>query len=405
MSTLTAMQKTERAPSTLKLASRMSRLGTETAFEVLVRARALEAKGQHIVHLEIGEPDFDTPRNVVDAGIDALNKGFTHYGPAPGLPQLRQAIADYVGRTRKVEVKPEEVVVVPGGKPIMFYAIMALADEGDEVIYPNPGFPIYESMVNFTGAKAVPIQLREELDFSLDVDELASKITNRTKMIILNSPHNPTGGILTKRDIERIADAIGDRDIFVLSDEIYSRLLYDGAQHFSIMSLPDWKDRTILLDGFSKTYAMTGWRMGYGVMRADLATAVARLQTNAVSCTASFTQMAGVEALTGDQSAVDKMAAEFKARRNYMVERLNHIKGFSCKMPKGAFYVFPNITKTGLKSRQIADALLEQAGVAALAGTAFGAYGEGYIRFSVANSMENIKIALDRVDEWTKKNL
>ena len=402
---LATMQKTERAPSTLRLASRMSRLGTETAFEVLVRARALEAQGKHIVHLEIGEPDFDTPRNVVDAGIDALNKGFTHYGPSPGLPQLRQAIADYVARTRKVEVKPEEVVVVPGGKPIMFYAIMALADEGDEVIYPNPGFPIYESMVNFTGAKAVPIQLREELDFSLDVDELASKITNRTKMIILNSPHNPTGGVLTRRDIERIAEAIGDRDIFVLSDEIYSRLLYDGAQHFSIMSLPDWKDRTILLDGFSKTYAMTGWRMGYGVMRADLATHVSRLQTNAVSCTASFTQMAGVEALTGDQSAVDKMAAEFKARRNYMVGRLNKIKGFSCKMPKGAFYVFPNIRNTGLKSKQIADALLEQAGVAALAGTAFGAYGEGYIRFSVANSLENIKLALDRVEEWTKKNL
>jgi aspartate/methionine/tyrosine aminotransferase len=338
----------------------MSRLGTETAFEVLVRARALEAQGKHIIHLEIGEPDFDTPRNVIDAGIDALNKGFTHYGPSPGLPQLRQTIADYVGRTRRVGVKPEEVVVVPGGKPVMFYAIMALADEGDEVIYPNPGFPIYESMVNFVGAKAVPIQLREELDFSLDVDELAAKITSRTKMIILNTPHNPTGGILTKRDIERIAEAIGDRDIFVLSDEIYSRLLYDGAQHFSIMSLPEWKDRTILLDGFSKTYAMTGWRMGYGVMRADLATHVSRLQTNAVSCTASFTQMAGVEALTGDQSAVDKMAAEFKARRNYMVVRLNRIRGFSCKMPKGAFYVFPNITKTGWKSKPLADALLER---------------------------------------------
>ena len=405
MSSLTTMPKTEKAPSTLRLATRMSRLGTETAFEVLVRARALEAKGQHIIHLEIGEPDFDTPRNVIDAGIDALNKGFTHYGPAPGLPELRQTIADYVSRTRHVSVKPEEVVVVPGGKPIMFYAIMALADEGDEVIYPNPGFPIYESMVNFVGAKAVPIQLREELDFSLDVTELASKITDRTRMIILNSPHNPTGGILTKRDIERIAEAIGDRDIFVLSDEIYSRLLYDGQQHFSIMSLPDWKDRTILLDGFSKTYAMTGWRMGYGVMRADLAVQVSRLQTNAVSCTASFTQMAGIEALKGDQAPVEKMAAEFKRRRDYVVERLNKIKGFSCKMPKGAFYVFPNITKTGWKSKPLADALLETAGVAALAGTAFGAYGEGYLRFSVANSMDNIKLALDRVDEWTKKNL
>lgn len=399
------MQKTDRAPSTLRLASRMSRLGTETAFEVLVRARALEAQGKHIVHLEIGEPDFDTPRNVIDAGIDALNKGFTHYGPAPGLPQLRQTIADYIARTRNVDVKPEEVVVVPGGKPIMFYAIMALCDEGDEVIYPNPGFPIYESMVNFVGAKAVPIPLREELNFAFDLKEFASKITNRTKMIILNSPHNPTGGVLTPRDIEQIADIIGDRDIFVLSDEIYSRLLYDGNEHFSIMSLPDWKDRTILLDGFSKTYAMTGWRMGYGVMRADLATQISRLQTNAVSCTASFTQMAGVEALKGDQSSVDKMAAEFKRRRDYVVERLNKIKGFSCKMPKGAFYVFPNITKTGWKSKALADALLEQAGVAALSGTAFGAYGEGYLRFSVANSMDNIKLALDRVEEWTKKNL
>jgi aspartate aminotransferase len=405
MSSLTTMQKTERAPSTLRLASRMSRLGTETAFEVLVRARALEAQGKSIIHLEIGEPDFDTPRNVVDAGIAALNKGFTHYGPAPGLPQLRQTIADYVARTRHVDVKPEEVVVVPGGKPIMFYAIMALCDEGDEVIYPNPGFPIYESMVNFVGAKPVPIPLRENLDFSFDVKEFASKITNKTKMVILNSPHNPTGGVLTRRDIEQIAEAIGDRDLFVLSDEIYSRLLYDGNEHFSIMSLPDWKDRTILLDGFSKTYAMTGWRMGYGVMRADLATQVSRLQTNAVSCTASFTQMAGVEALSGDQSSVDKMASEFKRRRDYVVERLNKIKGFSCKMPKGAFYVFPNITKTGWKSKPLADALLEQAGVAALSGTAFGAYGEGYLRFSVANSMENIKTALDRVDEWTKKNL
>jgi aspartate aminotransferase len=389
---------------TLRLASRMSRLGTETAFEVLVRARALEAKGQHIVHLEIGEPDFDTPRNVVQAGIDALNKGFTHYGPSPGLPELRQTIADYVSRTRNVKVAPEEVVVVPGGKPIMFYAIMALADEGDEVIYPNPGFPIYESMINFVGAKAVPIQLREELDFRLDVNELASKINDRTKMIILNSPQNPTGGVLTKKDIADIAAAIGDRDIFILSDEIYSRLIFEG-EHHSIMSLPGFKERTILLDGFSKTYAMTGWRMGYGVMRADLAAVVARLQTNAVSCTASFTQKAGVEALSGDQSAVTKMCDEFKRRRDYMVGRLNTIKGFSCRLPKGAFYVFPNITKTGWKSKPLADALLEQASVAGLSGTAFGAYGEGYLRFSVANSMENIKLALDRVEEWTKKNL
>jgi aspartate/methionine/tyrosine aminotransferase len=398
------MEKTARVTPALRLAKRMSRLGTETAFEVLVRARALEAQGKSIIHLEIGEPDFDTPANIIEAGSNALHKGWTHYGPSPGLPELRQTIADYVSRTRNVKVAPEEVVVVPGGKPIMFYAITALAEEGDEVIYPNPGFPIYESMINFVGAKAVPIQLREELDFRLDVKELAAKITGNTRLIILNSPHNPTGGVLTKKDVLDIAAAIGDRDIMVLSDEIYSRLLFEG-EHFSIMSVDDFKDRTILLDGFSKTYAMTGWRMGYGVMRADLAQQVARLQTNAVSCTASFTQQAGVEALKGDQTAVTKMCAEFKRRRDYMVERLNRIKGFSCRLPKGAFYVFPNVTKTGWQSKKLADALLEQAGVAGLSGTAFGAFGEGYLRFSVANSMENIQKALDRIEEWTKKNL
>jgi aspartate aminotransferase len=398
------MEKTARVTPALRLAKRMSRLGTETAFEVLVKARALEAQGKSIIHLEIGEPDFDTPANIIEAGSNALHKGWTHYGPSPGLPELRQTIADYVSRTRNVKVAPEEVVVVPGGKPIMFYAITALAEEGDEVIYPNPGFPIYESMINFVGAKAVPIQLREELDFRLDVKELASKITSNTRLIILNSPHNPTGGVLTKQDVLEIAAAIGDRDIMVLSDEIYSRLLFEG-EPFSIMSVDGFKDRTILLDGFSKTYAMTGWRMGYGVMRADLATHLARLQTNAVSCTASFTQQAGVEALKGDQTAVTKMCAEFKRRRDYMVERLNRIKGFSCRMPKGAFYVFPNVTKTGWPSKKLADALLEEAGVAGLSGTAFGAFGEGFLRFSVANSMENIQKALDRVEEWTKKNL
>ena len=398
------MEKTARVTPALRLAKRMSRLGTETAFEVLARARALEAKGQNIVHLEIGEPDFDTPANIVEAGSNALHKGWTHYGPSPGLPELRQTIADYVSRTRNVKVAPEEVVVCPGGKPIMFYAITALAEEGDEVIYPNPGYPIYESMINFVGAKAVPIQLREELDFRLDVKELASKITINTRLIILNSPHNPTGGVLTKQDVLEIAAAIGDRDIMVLSDEIYSRLLFEG-EPFSIMSVDGFKDRTILLDGFSKTYAMTGWRMGYGVMRADLATHLARLQTNAVSCTASFTQQAGVEALKGDQTAVTKMCAEFKRRRDYMVERLNRIQGFSCRLPKGAFYVFPNVTKTGWPSKKLADALLEQAGVAGLSGTSFGAFGEGYVRFSVANSMENIQKALDRIEEWTKKNL
>jgi len=388
----------------LQLARRMSRLGTETAFEVLNKARALERQGKSIIHLEIGEPDFDTPANVVEAGVDALRKGWTHYGPSAGLPDLRQTIADYVSRTRGVKVTPEEVVVVPGGKPIIFFTILALIDEGDEVVYPNPGYPIYESMIHYVGGKAVPIHLREERDFSLDVDELAALITNRTKLIILNSPHNPTGGVMQRKDVEQVAKVIGDRNILVLSDEIYSRLLFKG-EHFSMMSVPGMQERTILLDGFSKTYAMTGWRMGYGVMRADLATHITRLMTNSNSCTASFTQMAGIEALRGDQSSVDQMCAEFKRRRDVVVDGLNKIKGFSCRMPKGAFYVFPNITKTGWKSKPLADALLEQAGVAALSGTAFGDFGEGYLRFSVANSLENLQQALERIDQWTRKNL
>jgi aspartate aminotransferase len=388
----------------LRLAGRMSRLGTETAFEVLNRARALETQGKEIIHLEIGEPDFDTPANVVEAGVDALHKGWTHYGPAAGLPDLRQTIADYVSRTRKVPVASEEVVVVPGGKPIIFFTMLALIEAGDEVIYPNPGFPIYESMVNYSIGIAVPIPLREDRDFSIDAKELASLITDRTKLIVLNSPHNPTGGVLTKKDILEIAEAIGDRNILILSDEIYSRLIYDG-EHFSIMSVPGFKERTILLDGFSKTYAMTGWRLGYGVMRPDLAVNISRLVTNATSCTASFTQIAGIEALRGDQSSVDKMSAEFQRRRDAFVAGLNKIKGFSCRIPKGAFYAFPNITKTGWPSKKLADALLEQAGVACLSGTAFGEYGEGYLRFSVANSLENLNKALVRIEDWVGKNL
>ena len=388
----------------LRMATRMSRLGTETAFEVLNKARALERQGKQIVHLEIGEPDFDTPSNIVEAAVDALHKGWTHYGPSAGLPDLRQTIAEEVSRTRVVECKSNEVVVVPGGKPIIFFSILSLVNEGDEVIYPNPGFPIYESMINYIGGLAIPIRLREERDFGLDVKELASLITDRTKLIIINSPQNPTGGVLSKRDIHDIADAIGDRNIMVLSDEIYSRLIFDG-QHYSIMSVPGFKERTILLDGFSKTYAMTGWRMGYGVMRSDLAAHVTRLMTNSNSCTASFTQVAGIEALRGDQSSVDKMRAEFQRRRDAFVAGLNKIKGFSCRMPKGAFYVFPNIQKTGWKSKKLADALLEEAGVACLSGTAFGDFGEGYLRFSVANSLENLSKALDRIQQWTAHNL
>src|SRR5213594_1286733 len=388
----------------LRLAKRMARLGTETAFEVLVKAKALEAQGRDIIHLEIGEPDFDTPPNIIEAGCDALHRSFTHYGPSAGLMELREVIAQYVSETRRVNVTPDETVVVPGGKPIIFFSVLALAEEGDEIIYPNPGFPIYESMINYVGAKAVPIRLREELDFRLDVDELSSLINERTKLIILNSPQNPTGGVLQKEDIDRIARAIGDRNIMVLSDEIYSRLIFEGEDH-SIMSVDGMKERTILLDGFSKTYAMTGWRMGYGVMRADLAAHLSRLMTNSHSCTASFTQIAGIDALRGPQDVVDTMRTEFQKRRDVMVAGLNRIKGFSCRLPKGAFYVFPNITQTGWPLKKLADALLDDVGVAALSGTAFGDFGEGYLRFSVANSIENIEKALDRIETWTKKNL
>ena len=388
----------------LRLAERMSRLGTETAFEVLNKARALERLGKKIIHLEIGEPDFDTPANVVEAGIGALRQGWTHYGPSAGLPELRQAIAEEVSRSRGVPVSSEEVVVVPGGKPIIFFSLLALAEAGDEVIFPNPGFPIYESMIHYAGARPVPIRLREEKDFGFDVDELASLISDRTRLIILNSPQNPTGGVLSKQDVHDIAKVIGDRNIMVLSDEIYSRLLFDG-EHYSIMSEPGFQERTILLDGFSKTYAMTGWRLGYGVMRADLATHIARLMTNSTSCTASFTQIAGVEAVRGEQSSVERMRSQFQQRRDVFVAGLNRIKGFSCRLPKGAFYAFPNITKTGWSSKKLADALLEQAGVACLSGTSFGDFGEGYLRFSVANSLENLNQALVQIDQWTKQNL
>jgi aspartate/methionine/tyrosine aminotransferase len=388
----------------LRLAQRMSRLGTETAFEVLVRARALERQGRSIIHLEIGEPDMDTPANVVEAGVSALREGFTHYGPSAGLPDLREAIAKDVAKSRGIDVHADEVVVVPGGKPIIFFIIMALVDEGDEVIYPNPGFPIYESMINFVGGKPVPIPLREEREFRLDVNELKDLITDRTKLIIINSPENPTGGIMTKQDVDDLAAAIGDRDIMVMSDEIYRRLMFEG-EPYSIASVKGFKERTIILDGFSKTYSMTGWRLGYGVMRPDLAQHVARLATNSTSCTATFTQMAGIEAISGDQSEPERMRQEFHKRRDIFVKGLNEIKGFSCLLPKGAFYTFPNIKKTGWPSKKLADALLDQAGVAALSGTAFGSYGEGYLRFSIANSIENLQEALNRVDQWTKKNL
>ena len=386
----------------LRLAQRMSRLGTETAFEVLNRARELERRGKDRSHRESGEPDFATPPHITQAAIEALQAGWTHYGPSAGYPELRETIAAEVSRSRGVRVSPEEVVVVPGGKPIIFYSILALVNEGDEVIYPNPGFPIYESMIRYVGGRGMPIRLREEKEFSFDVDEFASLISDRTRLVILNSPQNPTGGVLSKVDIEQIAEAIGNSNILVLSDEIYSRLVFEGKHH-SIMSEPGFKDRTILLDGLSKSYAMTGWRIGYGVMRTDLAAQFARLMVNSNSCTASFSQMAAVEALRGDQGSVEHMRQEFMQRRDMVVARINQIRGFSARMPHGAFYVFPNISGTRMDSRALADALLEEAGVACLSGASFGEFGEGYLRLSVANSMENLRRALDRIEELVLK--
>lgn len=386
----------------MKLSKRMSRLGTETAFEVLAKAKALEAQGREIIHLEIGEPDFDTPQNVIEAGVTALRGGYTHYTPAAGILPLRQAIADEVAQTRGIPVHPDQVVVVPGGKPIMFYVLLAMVEAGDEVIYPNPGFPIYESMINFAGATAVPIPLRMENDFGLDVDELASLVTDRTRLIVLNSPANPTGGVVSAEQMAQVAKIALERGIPVLADEIYSRMLYEG-EFASITSVPGMPEQTIILDGFSKTYAMTGWRLGYGVMPVDLARQITKLMVNSNSCTAAFTQMAGVEALTGPQDSVDAMLSEFRRRRTLVVEGLNQIPGFRCLMPKGAFYAFPNIEGAGLSSQVLADKLLYEAGVAALAGTCFGAYGEGFIRFSYANSEENLKKALERIGDVVAK--
>jgi aspartate/methionine/tyrosine aminotransferase len=385
--------------SELRLAERMANLGTETSFEVLAKAHALEDQGRDIVHLEIGEPDFDTPANIVEAAVEALRAGYTHYGPSAGMPELRAAIAGEIAATRHTHVAPEEVVVVPGGKPIIFFAMLALVEQGDEVIYPNPGFPIYESMIRFLGAKARPLRLREEMDFRFDPAELKSLLGPRTKLIVLNSPQNPTGGVLTRTDLEQIATIVEEHSCMILSDEIYSRLIFEG-EHHSLFTFPELRDRVILLDGFSKTYAMTGWRLGYGVMRAGFATQIARLVSNANSCTATFVQMAGIEALRGPQHPVAEMKAEFMRRRDYFVERINRIPGFSCTIPKGAFYMFPNSQGTGWKSKPLADVLLEQAGVAALSGTAFGEYGEGYLRFSIATSLENIAKGLDRVEQW-----
>jgi aspartate aminotransferase len=389
----------------MKLAERMSRIGVETAFDVLVRARALEAQGRSVVHLEIGEPDFDTPAHIVEAAKQALDEGWTHYGPTQGLPELREAIAASVAATRGIRVGPEHVSVVPGGKPIIFFPMLALLEPGDEVIYPNPGFPIYESMIRFLGATPVPMPLEESRGFSFDLDLFRSRLTGRTKMVVLNSPQNPTGGVIPPEDVRAIAEMLRDRDLIVLSDEIYSRTHYGAEPPLSIASLPGMLEKTIILDGFSKTYAMTGWRMGYGVMPAWLVEAVNKLMVNSNSCTASFTQRAGIAALKGPQDCVDRMVAEFRRRRDAICRGLNEVPGFRCAVPGGAFYAFANVTGTGLGSKELADLLLYEAGVSCLDGACFGEYGNGYIRFSYANSLENLEEAVSRIKQmaarWT----
>ncbi len=380
----------------MRFAPSMSRLGTESAFEVLARARALERQGREIIHLEIGEPDFDTPAHIKEAAKQALDAGATHYGPSAGLPAVREAIAKHIAETRGVPVTPDEVVVTPGAKPIMFFTILALIAAGDEVLYPNPGFPIYESVINFVGGVPVPIPLREETGFGFDLELFERKVGPKTRLIIINSPENPTGGVLDRGQIERIAEIAAARNIPVLADEIYRQFLYDG-EFVSIFPRPGMRDLTILLDGFSKSYAMTGWRLGYGVMPKALAEHVTRLMVNSNSCTASFVQLAGIAALQGDQTPVARMVAEFKRRRDVIVDGVNRLPGVHCARPRGAFYVFPNITGTRRSSAEVADLLLNEAGVALLSGAAFGQYGEGYLRLSYANSEANLRLALERM--------
>jgi aspartate/methionine/tyrosine aminotransferase len=382
----------------MQLADRMAHLGTESAFAVLAKAKELEAKGQHIVHLEIGEPDFATSAHIVEAGIEALHAGATHYTPSAGIPELREAIAAESSQRRGMNWSPAQVVVTPGAKPIMFFALLALVNPGDEVVFPDPGFPIYQSVVEFIGAKPAPIPLLEDQDFVFDVERLRKAIGPKTRMIILNSPQNPTGGILNRHDLEVIAELAEEHDCWILSDEIYGRLLYEG-EHVSIATLPDMQRRTIVLDGFSKTYAMTGWRLGYGLMPQRLAEEVAKLMVNSASCTAAFTQYAGIAALRGSQQGVDEMLAEFRARRELLISGLNAIPGITCRWPKGAFYAFPNVTALGLTSQQLADRLLTDYGIASLAGSSFGAAGEGYIRLSYANSQDNLREAMRRIGQ------
>ena len=380
----------------MRLAEKMSRIGTESAFEVLVKARALEKQGKNIIHLEIGEPDFPTPAHIVEAGKKALSEGWTKYGPTAGFPEFRELIADYISRTRSISVDADNVCVVPGGKPIMFFSMLALLEPGDEVIYPNPSFPIYESIINFLGAKPVPVPLVESRGFSFDLNVLRDGLSAKTKLVILNSPANPTGGVTAQEDLRQIADMVRDRDLMVMTDEIYSRIFYE-SEPASISSLEGMLDKCIILDGFSKTYSMTGWRLGYGVMPHWLAKAVNLLMVNCNSCTASFTQRAGMAALQGPQDAVTAMVKEFRRRRDAIVKGFNEIPGWSCSVPAGAFYAFPNVSGTGMPVKDLANLLLNEAGVASLWGTAFGQYGDGYLRFSYANSLENILQAIERI--------
>jgi aspartate aminotransferase len=381
----------------MRVAQRMSMIGTETAFEVSARARALEAEGRDIIHLQIGEPDFDTPANVREAAKRALDDGATHYAPYPGIPELRAAIADDAQARKGFPVTPDRVFVTVGGKGVMLYAILGLVDPGDEVLVPDPGYPIYESLTRFIGATPVPVPIRMENDFRLDVDELASLITPRTRLLVINSPANPTGGVLTRGDLERIAKLAIEHDLWVLADEIYGRILYDGAEHVSIASLPGMAERTIVLDGFSKTFAMTGWRMGYAIVPESLVKTYSQLIINTISGVATFAQVGAVEALIGQQDDVDAMVVEFRARRDLIVDGLNEIPGIECRRPSGAFYVFPSIAGTGMSGADLAEKLLQEAGVCVLPGSAFGRYGDDHIRISYANSQENLTEALARI--------
>ena len=383
-------------------AKRMNRLGTESAFEVLAKAKSLEAQGKDIIHLEIGQPDFSTPMNICGAAFKAMKDGHTGYCPSAGIPEFREVVAKHIGETRNIDIHPDEVTVTPGAKPIIFFTILALVDDEDEVIYPEPGFPVYESVIEFIGGKAIPLPLREEVDFRFRIDDLVEAISDRTKLLILNSPQNPTGGTLTEADLNAIAELAQKHNFYILTDEVYSRLLYEGT-HQSIISLPGMKEKTILIDGHSKTYAMTGWRLGYGIAPRHIADKITRLTINSNSCTATFTQYAGIEALTGPQTFVSQMVTEFRQRRDVIVDGLNAIDGISCVKPLGSFYVFPNVTKLPLSCEELADYLMDEVGVALLPGTAFGKYGDGYLRLSYANSLENIKDALNRIQTAVSK--